>query len=546
MPFIVDNPLTPNYNLIRFMRHFAQSRFKRHSLFSLKENGYYAETIPVLQKALGWPIDKIVRTVELSILLRYEWIEHLYWLDNRTTFCDFFSLDYNSSRYEISVIKDFVIFSVSDNCSNQSINIEEVYKYETDLFLDFDDRAPNDIGKMEEEFEHYRSLLDIEMPSDLTKELMFEFLDICDSRFNISNTTLWDIFHSELHKVYKDDSEISPVELASKILKDPYVFCFLISYVKANNLFEINNDTILQRLHPHFIIAFREFWWKCEVVGNNKEVLNQQLKRRIYSPCESRVLEFWETDKWRSKLGCSRRYFIGEENLEYYKKTYKQEWYELDRLFSIGTELTYKYNAFCIHSELNGIDLKMNKDYMNPDNLLFKNVIPPKEPILNEHFAALVAKEGNISVSNEYCKKSEDESGNGVANHNCSDTNEEEKEKMRLMCSILSPDIDKEKADEIFSILRSMVEGGKGKRMVTIMLGAIKAGLINVRPTYNEWVKLGFDFGKSKGYYKILKEVTDDNNGTYYYRKYPEIDVYCERLLLIKAKYSNNRDSSLS
>ena len=125
MPFIVDNPLTPNYNLIRFMRHFAQSRFKRHSLFSLKENGYYAETIPVLHKALGWSIDKIVRTVELSILLRYEWIEHLYWLDNRTTFCDFFSLDYNSSRYEISVIKDFVIFSVSDNCSNQSINTEQ-------------------------------------------------------------------------------------------------------------------------------------------------------------------------------------------------------------------------------------------------------------------------------------------------------------------------------------------------------------------------------------------------------------------------------------
>ena len=219
MSFIAENPYTTNYNLIRFMRHFAQSRFKHHSLFSLKENGFYAETIPILKKALGWPMDKIVRIVELSILLQHEWIENLYWLDNRTTFCDFFSLDYDTPYNEIRVIKDFVIFSVADNIANQSRDIEEIYTYETDLFLDFDDRAPNDIGNMEEEFEHFRSLLDIEMPSDLTSDLMFEFLDICDSRLNISNTTLWDIFRHELNRKYKDDGEITPVELASKILQ---------------------------------------------------------------------------------------------------------------------------------------------------------------------------------------------------------------------------------------------------------------------------------------------------------------------------------------
>lgn len=538
MAFIKEDNSCINYHLIRFFRHFVQSRNKHYSLTTLMSYSFYAETIPVLQKALAWPTDKLVRTIEFSTLLKNERLEDLFWLDNRKTFCDFFSLDYSSSDYEISVVKDFMIFSIA---YNHYTDIEELYEYETDLFKYFDlDIARNSICNMEDDFEYYRLLLNIKMPSELTKDLMFDFLEICDSKLNINNSSLVLSFCKELNDVYKDEKEITYIELASKVSKCPFVFCFLVAYVKANNLFEIRNDEILKCLHPHFIIAFREFWWKCEVLGNNKDFINQQLKNRTFESSESRVQRLWEThfSIWGGYvIQCSQ---------EFYEEEYRDDWYILDRLFSIGTELTYKYNAFCIHSELNGIDLKMNNDYMNPDNLLFKNVIPPKEPILNEHFAALVAKEGNISVSNEYCKKSEDESGNGVANHNCSDTNEEEKEKMRLMCSILSPDIDKEKADEIFSILRSMVEGGKGKRMVTIMLGAIKAGLINVRPTYNEWVKLGFDFGKDKGYYKILKEVTDDNKGTYHYRKYPEIDVYCERLLLIKAKYSNNRDSSLS
>ena len=509
----------------------------------MKNFDFYAETIPVLQKALQWPIEKIVHIIGFSLLLNEEMLEDLTWLDNKVTFCSFFSLDKDCSDYEISVVKDFVIFQ---NSCNHSYSVEEIYEFETDYFKNYNmDYMCSSFYQVASNlyldggYYFFLFMLELKMPSELTQELLYDYLNVCDSRLEFDYGMLSSLFYDELNYVYENDIEINSYTLSSKLLKSPLVFCFLIAYVKANNLFCINNDMLVSRLHPHYILAFRDFWWKCEVYGNNKDIINQKIKSRKFDSKDSSLIELWDiNDNWEG-------YVVREKYKQFYEEDNLRYLY-LDKLFSIGTEMSYKYDVYITNLGLNGIDLKMNNDYMNPDNLLFKNVIPPKEPILNEHFAALVAKEGNISVSNEYCKKSEDESGNGVANHNCSDTNEEEKEKMRLMCSILSPDIDKEKADEIFSILRSMVEGGKGKRMVTIMLGAIKAGLINVRPTYNEWVKLGFDFGKDKGYYKILKEVTDENKGTYHYRKYPEIDVYCERLLLIKAKYSNNRDSSLS
>lgn len=543
MAFKIEDNSWPDFHNLRFSRHFVQSRNKHYSLSTLKSYVFYAETLPVLEKALVWPIEKIVRIIGFSLLLNDEMLDDLTWLDNKVTFCSFFSLDKDCSDYEISVVKDFVIFQ---NSCNHSYHIEEIYEFETDLFknynMDYMRSSYYQVASnlyLDGGYEFFHFMLTLKMPSELTQELLYDYLNVCDSRLEFDYGMISSLFYKELNDVYKNDIEITPYTLSSKLLIAPLVFCFLVAYVKANNLFSINNDMLVNNLHPHYILAFRDFWWKCEVYGNNKDTINQQIKSRKFDSKDSSVLELWDINGDWDGYVVKEKYkqFYEEDNLRYLF---------LDKLFSIGTEMSYRYDVYSINLGLNGIDLKMNNDYMNPENLLFKNVIPPKEPILNEHFAALVAKEGNISVSNEYCKKSEDESGNGVANHNCSDTNEEEKEKMRLMCSILSPDIDKEKADEIFSILRSMVEGGKGKRMVTIMLGAIKAGLINVRPTYNEWVKLGFNFGKDKGYYKILKEVTDDNKGTYHYRKYPEIDVYCERLMLIKAKYSNNRDSSLS
>lgn len=529
MAFIKEDNSCINYHLIRFFRHFVQSRNKHYSLTTLMSYSFYAETIPVLQKALAWPTDKLVRTIEFSTLLKNERLEDLFWLDNRKTFCDFFSLDYSSSDYEISVVKDFMIFSIA---YNHYTDIEELYEYETDLFKYFDlDIARNSICNMEDDFEYYRLLLDIKLPSELTKDLMFDFLEICDSKLNINNSSLVLSFCKELNDVYKDEKEITYIELASKVSKCPFVFCFLVAYVKANNLFEIRNDEILKCLHPHFIIAFREFWWKCEVLGNNKDFINQQLKNRTFESSESRVQRLWEThfSIWGGYvIQCSQ---------EFYEEEYRDDWYILDRLFSIGTELTYKYNAFCIHSELNGIDLRMNNDYMNPDNLLFKNVIPPKEPILNEDFAALVEKEGNISVSNEYCKKSEDESDNGVANLNCSDANEDEEEKIQLMCSILSPDIDKEKANEILCIFKQMAKGGKGKRVVTIFLGAIKAGLLVRCPKFSELKKLGFEnIGEKSGFSKIHFGV-EKNTGIYNYNKYPEINTYCCTFMEIKSQF---------
>mgnify|MGYP003293438624 CR=1 FL=1 len=207
MAFKIEDNSWPDFHNLRFSRHFVQSRNKHYSLTTLMSYSFYAETIPVLQKALAWPTDKLVRTIEFSTLLKNERLEDLFWLDNRKTFCDFFSLDYSSSDYEISVVKDFMIFSIA---YNHYTDIEELYEYETDLFKYFDlDIARNSICNMEDDFEYYRLLLDIKLPSELTKDLMFDFLEICDSKLNINNSSLVLSFCKELNDVYKDEKEIN-------------------------------------------------------------------------------------------------------------------------------------------------------------------------------------------------------------------------------------------------------------------------------------------------------------------------------------------------
>lgn len=534
MAFIIEDDSWPDFHNLRFSRHFLQSRNKHYSFSTLKNFDFYAETIPVLQKALQWPIEKIVHIIGFSLLLNEEMLEDLTWLDNKMTFCSFFSLDKDCPDYEISVVKDFVIFQ---NSCNHSYSVEEIYEFETDYFKNYNmDYMCSSFYQVASNLDldggyyFFLFMLGLKMPSELTQELLYDYLDVCDSRLEFDYGMLSSLFYGELNYVYKNDIEINSYTLSSKLLKSPLVFCFLIAYVKANNLFCINNDMLVSKLHPHYILAFRDFWWKCEVYGNNKDIINQKIKSRKFDSKDSSLIELWDiNDNWEG-------YVVREKYKQFYEEDNLRYLY-LDKLFSIGTEMSYKYDVYITNLGLNGIDLKMNNDYMNPDNLLFKNVIPPKEPILNEHFAALVAKEGNISVSNEYCKKSEDESGNGVANHNCSDTNEEEKEKMRLMCSILSPDIDKEKANEILCIFKQMAKGGKGKRVVTIFLGAIKAGLLVRCPKFSELKKLGFEnIGEKSGFSKIHFGV-EKNTGIYNYNKYPEINTYCCTFMEIKSQF---------
>ena len=81
MAFIKEDNSCINYHFIRFFRHFVQSRNKHCSLSTLMSYSFYAETIPVLQKALAWSTDKLVRTIEFSTLLRDERLEYLFWFD---------------------------------------------------------------------------------------------------------------------------------------------------------------------------------------------------------------------------------------------------------------------------------------------------------------------------------------------------------------------------------------------------------------------------------------------------------------------------------
>ena len=264
---------------------------------------------------------------------------------------------------------------------------------------------------------------------------------------------------------------------------------------------------------------------------NNKDIINQKIKSRKFDSKDSSLIELWDiNDNWEG-------YVVREKYKQFYEEDNLRYLY-LDKLFSIGTEMSYKYDVYITNLGLNGIDLKMNNDYMNPDNLLFKNVIPPKEPILNEHFAALVAKEGNISVSRYDYKMTEDDNEDGVVNPNSSDVIDDEEKKMALFCSILNPDIDIENADEILDLLKKMIERRRGKEIVTILLGALKAGLLVKCPQYADLKKMGFeDIGVKQGFSNIHSAIYNDKTGKYMYNKYSEIDTYCSYFMGIKSKY---------
>ena len=85
--------------------------------------------------------------------------------------------------------------------------------------------------------------------------------------------------------------------------------------------------------------------------------------------------------------------------------------------------------------------------------------------------------------------------------------------KRKILRSYLNYEIDTEdsKVDEILSILIEMARGGKAKKLITIMFGAVKAGFIDKHLPHGELIKLGFeDIGNKQGYSQILKDATDD------------------------------------
>lgn len=515
MAFIINDNSHPSYHCLSLARHFVQCRSKHYSLERLETYNYFAELLPILQKALTWTNEKLARVIEISLLLNDEMPDELVWLDNRNIFCDFFSLEQTCSDYEVSVVKDFVILQ---NSLNHIPDIEKYYEFETELFKHLDrdyirSCAYQVFSELDPsgDFELYKTYLNIKMPSELTQDLLFEFIKNCNTKLNISTIEVCSLLTSELYAKYNDDNDINSYELSSQAHRSPLVFCFLVAYVKANNLFSINNDIILKCLHPHFILAFREFWWKCEVWGNNKDAIKQQIKNREFKSYDSCVFSLSSCHKDGDS------YFIDDSYKRWIEEDYLTDWYFVDRLFSIGSDFAYKYDVYCTNSEFNGITIKMSDDYLNPDGILLKDKNIPDDPILNENLLSQIKLDTKKVHTQEV--------------------------KRKILRSYLNYEIDTEdsKVDEILSILIEMARGGKAKKLITIMFGAVKAGFIDKHLPHGELIKLGFgDIGNKQGYSQILKDATDDKS-KYIFDKYPEVDIYYKNFMKLKVQYSKKK-----
>ena len=112
------------------------------------------------------------------------------------------------------------------------------------------------------------------------------------------------------------------------------------------------------------------------------------------------------------------------------------------------------------------------------------------------------------------------------------------KQKRIKLLSFLSPDIDKNKTDEILDILKNMVLEAKGKMLVVIVLGAYKAGFFNKVLRFPDLKSLGIIDPKLSptGFNGIMDKVNTSEGYNLCY--YPEITTYCELFQKLKSKFS--------
>lgn len=496
----INKSLIPLYNYSRFCRHLVQQGKLDYSLSELMKYDFFKITIPILQEELSLSEKCIERIIAYSYVLTNDMLYDLNWLDNKCAFCDFFYIDGISwSDFQISSLKDFVVLY---NSKTHRYDTKE-YNYETSLFehiekMDISYELPYRIDG-----EFYFSLFRKRMnPKDeLTNDLIYEFSEICFNKLNIS---YGDILLSMSKFDFKDDREITYSYLAKILAEDHIAFCFLISYVKANNLFDIDNKAVLNYLSPEMIKTFKNFWWQCEVYGKHKDEINAQIEERKFNSKDSVVINFWKHIK----------------NVEFedlYKQEYTEEWHQFDKYLSIGTEFIYKYNQYCIYSSLKGIDIKMTEDYFNLDVFLTQNEMTSLDSNLKDNIEDKVSNEGHL---NDLVEK-----GSLIS-----------QAKLKLL-SFLSSDIDENKSDEILDILAKMVLEPKGKKLATIVLGAFKAGFFNKVLRYPDLKSLGIiraDLSPS-GFNKILSDLATPNG--YKFNDYPEIATYCIEFEKLKSKF---------
>lgn len=503
----INKSLIPLYNYSRFCRHLVQQGKLDYSLSELMKYDFFKITIPILQKELSLSEKCIERIIAYSYVLTNDMLYDLNWLDNKCAFCDFFYIDGISwSDFQISALKDFVVLY---NSWTHRYETKE-YNFETSLFehvgkLDISYELPCDIDG-----EFYFTLFELGMNTEnkLTYDLIYEFSEICFNKLNIS---YGDLLLSMSKLDFKDDREITYGYLAKILAEDHISFCFLVSYVKANNLYDLDNKAVLDYLSPEMIRAFKNFWWQCDVYGKHKDEINEQIKERTFNSKDSIVLDFW-------------KYIENVEFKDLYKQDYSEKWCRFDRYFSIGTEFSYKYNQFCTYSRFKGIDIKMSEDYFHLD------VCPSQDEraSLDSSFKESLKEniEGNVS--------DEENSSELYESTQISQT----KQKRIKLLSFLSPDIDKNKTDEILDILKNMVLEAKGKMLVVIVLGAYKAGFFNKVLRFPDLKSLGIIDPKLSptGFNGIMDKVNTSEGYNLCY--YPEITTYCELFQKLKSKFS--------
>ena len=64
--------------------------------------------------------------------------------------------------------------------------------------------------------------------------------------------------------------------LLTRIMPNPLAFCFMVAFIKANNIFPISVTAILNGLSKDYIDAFKSLWWKCEVYGQMKLIIEDK------------------------------------------------------------------------------------------------------------------------------------------------------------------------------------------------------------------------------------------------------------------------------
>ena len=445
------------------------------AMLGMMENPLLRLAIPILKEKLNIEGRETRYIVDVSIILSHQDFSSMHWVDG-DSICRLLE-DYCEWNYDkMNILTDFIALIRAYN------RYEDTYRYyevETSVFSDikvedceFKPLNPHDstyIIKMCE-----LNLLDGE-----AKDLILAFANYLNEKYGIKYQDIYDAFiDDEINELFEYDSHITYRSLANIIVEygNPLFFCFIVAYIKWNDLFAIIDEALFEYLPQVYIDGIKEFWWKCQKWGKHKDEINKWVER-IEHNFETYPLLDPAYDGFSNMLECHGRY-------------------RHDSLLHLGPEFIYKLDEFNNFGILMGIDIDMDINYLT--NYKYENEIRYSDKVAIEMGKRLYGESYFENINDDDCCYKIDNSKiiktpkKKKADRVASIASVISGRPKKILVECLSDSIPKEKHDYILNKIKEKTKGKTKKNLLLVFRVAYEVGIFEETPSRQSLIDFGY------------------------------------------------------